>query len=46
MKNDKKRFELPEAILIKFCDEEIIVTSSDGDWGDDYGDDSQDEFED
>ena len=43
---NKKQFELPKAILIKFCDEDIIVTSADGDWGSGYGGDSQDEFED
>ena len=42
----KKMFELPEAILIKFCDEDVIATSADGSWGGGYGDDSQDEFED
>ena len=33
----KKKFEKPELEITLFANEEIIVTSSDGEWGDDYG---------
>lgn len=40
---NKKRFELPKAILVTFGDEDIIMTS--GEIGDpDYQDDPQDEW--
>ena len=40
MKN-KKQFELPKAVIIIFCDDDIIVTSN---WGNPDNDDPQDEW--
>lgn len=45
MKNEKK-FLIPEAVLIKFNDEDIIVTSGEGDYGDTWGENPGDEYHD
>ena len=41
---NKKKFELPKAVLVNFYDEDIILTSG-GTGNPDYGDDPQDEWE-
>ena len=42
---NKKRFEIPEAIIVAFNEEDIIVTSTNGDvgaWWGQHGDEYQD----
>lgn len=41
---NKKKFTCPEASIIEFIDEDIIVTS--GGTGEGWGDDPRDEFQD